>query len=175
MSLAKTVENMAKKARAAAGPLAKAATAQKNEALKAIAAGLRKEAPAILKANARDMAAAKKSKMAPAMLDRLMLDEKRVEGMARAVEDVVKLADPVGKVLEESERPNGLKLSRVRVPLGVVGIVYESRPNVTVDAAVLCLKAGNVTMLRGGSESVNSNVALGKVIQSGLKAASTLR
>src|SRR5262245_42607942 len=135
----KQVQAIAAKAKAAAPVLAKASAEQKNRALQGIADLLRRESPAILRANARDMAAAKKGGLSKAMLDRLMLDEKRVEGIAKAVEDVIKLPDPVGEVVQEKYRPNGLHLKKVRTPLGVVGIVYESRPNVTVDAAVLCM------------------------------------
>ena len=172
MTLEKQVAAIAAAAREASRELAKADGAKKNKALKAIAfSGLRASKLAIIAANAMDMAAAAKSGMADAMLDRLRLDAKRVEFIAKSVEDVMKLPDPVGKVLERRTLKNGLKLQKVRSPLGVIGIVFESRPNVTVDAAVLCLKAGNATILRGGSEAIHSNVALGKVIQAGLKTA----
>ena len=106
--------------------------------------------------------------MPKAMLNRLMLDSDRIEGIAKSVEEIVKLPDPIGKNLYETERPNGLIINRISVPLGVIGIIYESRPNVTVDASVLCIKAGNVVILRGGSESFNSNACLTSVIQSAL-------
>jgi glutamate-5-semialdehyde dehydrogenase len=169
--LEKQVTAIAVAAKKASLALAKAPTAQKNKALKAIASGLRRGKAAILRANAKDMAAAAKSGLAKAMLDRLRLDGARIEGIARSVEDVSKLADPVGTLLERRSLKNGLKLEKLRSPLGVIGIVFESRPNVTVDAAVLCLKAGNASILRGGSEALNSNLALGRVIQAGLKAA----
>jgi glutamate-5-semialdehyde dehydrogenase len=169
--LEKQIDAIALAARAASRALAKAPTAQKNKALRAIAARLRSGKAAILAANARDMAAGAKKGMAKAMLDRLMLDAGRLEKIAASVEQVAKLPDPVGKISERKTLKNGLKLEKMRVPLGVIGIVFESRPNVTVDAAVLCLKSGNATILRGGSEAIHSNVALGAAIQAGLKAA----
>ena len=169
--LEKQIDAIALAARSASRALAKAPTAQKNRALKAIAAKLRSSRVEILRANARDMAAGANKGMAKAMLDRLMLDAGRLEKIAASVEAVAKLPDPVGKITERKTLKNGLKLEKMRVPLGVIGIVFESRPNVTVDAAVLCLKSGNATILRGGSEAIHSNVALGKAIQAGLKAA----
>jgi glutamate-5-semialdehyde dehydrogenase len=171
MSIEKQVQSIALAAKAASRELAKADSAKKNRALKAVASGLRSSKAAILAANARDMAAGAKAGLSKAMLDRLLLNPKRVESIARSVEDVLKLKDPVGKVLEKRTLKNGLKLSKVRSPLGVIAIVFESRPNVTVDAAVLCLKAGNAVILRGGSEAIHSNVALGRVIQRALKKA----
>ncbi|HTB23472.1 MAG TPA: glutamate-5-semialdehyde dehydrogenase [bacterium] len=165
--IAKDMEDAAAAAKAASTALRTAPRAQKDKALLAMAQGLRQGKGALLAANALDMDAAKAS-LAPAMLDRLRLDEKRIEAMAVGLEQVAALPDPVGAVLRREVRPNGLSLEKVRVPLGVVGIVYESRPNVTVDAAALCLKSGNACVLRGGSESVRSNVALGEVIRAGL-------
>jgi glutamate-5-semialdehyde dehydrogenase len=165
------IEALALAAREASRELAKAGRQKKDRALKAIASGLRRSKAAILSANAKDVAAGRKSGLSPAMLDRLLLDSKRMEGIAKAVEDVAKLPDPVGKLLEKRRLKNGLILKKLRSPLGVIGIVFESRPNVTVDAAVLCLKAGNASILRGGSEAIHSNRALGKVIQDGLKKA----
>jgi glutamate-5-semialdehyde dehydrogenase len=159
------------RARKAARVLALAPTAQKNDALSAIAEAIRKRAAAILAANAEDMAEAKRNGANAAFLDRLGLDDKRVAGMATGVEVIRDLADPVGEVTERWTRPNGMTIERVRVPLGVVGIIYESRPNVTVDAAALCLKAGNAAILRGGSESHRSNRAIHDAIVSGLEQA----
>ena len=141
----------------AAQVLALATTEQKNAALAAAAAALRARQPDILAANGRDMKAAEAAGLSGAMLDRLKLDAGRVEAMAKGVEQVVALADPVGTVIAEWQRPNGLRIQRVRVPLGVIGIIYESRPNVTCDAGALCLKSGNAAILRGGSESHHSS------------------
>jgi glutamate-5-semialdehyde dehydrogenase len=147
-------------ARAAAEVLARASAAQKRAALETAAQELRGATAAILRANAEDMAEAKRHGLGPAMLDRLALDEKRVEATARGVEAIAALDDPVGQVIGEWQRPNGLAIQRVRVPLGVIGIIYESRPNVTADAAALCLKSGNAVILRGGSESARSSAAI---------------
>ena len=144
-------------ARAAAQALALAPRATKDAALLAAAAALRDTAPSILAANARDMAAARTKGLGGALLDRLELNPQRVEAMALGLETIAALADPVGDELARWTRPNGLDIARVRVPLGVVGIIYESRPNVTADAGALCLKAGNAAVLRGGSESFNSS------------------
>jgi len=163
-------------ARAAAAVLAQAAPAAKTAALRAAAAALREDAGRILAANAADMAAAALRQaqgggLTPALLDRLKLNPERVEAMARGVEDVAALPDPIGTVLAEWTRPNGLVIQRVRVPLGVVGIIYESRPNVTADAGALCLKAGNASILRGGSESFQSSGAIHEALRRGLAAA----
>ena len=147
-------------ARAAQAPLAAASEAAKNTALRSAAAALQRQTADILAANARDLAIACGKKLSPAMLDRLTLDASRLSGIARGLEDIAALPDPVGSVLAEWTRPNGLRIQRVRVPLGVVGIIYESRPNVTVDAGALCLKSGNPVILRGGSESQLSSRAL---------------
>ncbi len=162
-----SVENAARAAKGAAAFLRSAPRARKDQALLAMARRLKEEEAAILAANAQDLAAAE-GKLAPAMLDRLKLTPARIEAMAEGLRQVAALADPVGAVIEEKTLKNGLKLQKVRAPLGVVGIVYESRPNVTVDAASLCLKSGNACVLRGGSESVHSNVALGALIRAGL-------
>ena len=158
-------------AREAAAVLAQAAPAAKTAALRAAAAALREDAGRILAANAADMTAAEQRGLTPALLDRLKLDGPRVEAMARGVEDVAALPDPIGTVLAEWTRPNGLVIQRVRVPLGVVGIIYESRPNVTADAGALCLRAGNAAILRGGSESFQSSGAIHAGLQRGLVAA----
>jgi glutamate-5-semialdehyde dehydrogenase len=158
-------------AKAAGRELAHATTEQKNAALLAAAQALRAAAPQILDANAKDIEAAKSAGRLSAFVDRLMLDDKRIEGIAKGLEDVAALADPVGTVLAEWTRPNGLRFQRVRVPLGVIGIIYESRPNVTADAGALSLKAGNAAILRGGSESHHSSVAIHEALVHGLKAA----
>ncbi len=155
-------------AKAAAAQLAIASTAAKNAALEAAAAALRAESETVLEANARDMAAGHDKGLTPALLDRLELSSERIEAMARGLEDIARLPDPVGRTLAEWERPNGLKIARVAVPLGVVGIIYESRPNVTADAGGLCLKSGNAAILRGGSESFHSASAILDCLQRGL-------
>ena len=151
--------------------LALASTAVKNAALAKIAASLRARAPELLAANAKDLEAARAKGLSGAMLDRLALDEARVEAMARGVEDIAALADPIGATIAQWTRPNGLDIARVRVPLGVIGIIYESRPNVTCDAGSLCLKSGNAAILRGGSESVHSSRAIHACLVDGLIAA----
>jgi glutamate-5-semialdehyde dehydrogenase len=160
-----------RRARHAARVLALAPTAQKDAALAAIADLIRRRKANILAANAEDIAEAKRAGANAAFLDRLALDDKRVAAMADGVDVIRGLADPVGTVTESWMRPNGMTIERVRVPLGVVGIIYESRPNVTVDAGALCLKSGNAAILRGGSESQRSNVAIHQAIAEGLTAA----
>jgi len=152
----------------ASAELKSLSTKAKDNLLLSIAENIRNEKDKIITANNEDLNLAKKNKMPKAMLNRLMLDSDRIEGIAKSVEEIVKLPDPIGKNLYETERPNGLIINRISVPLGVIGIIYESRPNVTVDASVLCIKAGNVAILRGGSESFNSNACLTNVIQSAL-------
>ncbi len=161
------IAQMGLRARTAARALAGLPTADKAAALRAAAERLRGAEDAILAANARDMAAGAERGLSAAMLDRLKLDSLRVAGMAAGVEAVAALADPVGQVIDRSERPNGLALSRVRVPIGVIGIIYESRPNVTADAAALCVMAGNAAILRGGSEAVHSNRAIHAALVAG--------
>jgi len=158
-------------ARAAALALSVASSDQKSRALKAAAASLRARRHKILAANDRDMREATGKSLSPAMLDRLKLDEQRVEAMARGIEDVERLADPIGTVLAEWSRPNGMVIQRLRVPLGVIGIIYESRPNVTADAGALCLKSSNAVILRGGSESAYSSAAIHACLDEGLKVA----
>lgn len=158
-------------ARAAATELATTSGDQRNAALAAAAAALRSGSTAILAANEKDMAAAKERGLGGSMLDRLLLDEGRVEAMASGIETIIGLRDPVGRILEEWERPNGLRIQRVAVPLGVIGIIYESRPNVTADAAALCIKSGNAVILRGGSESFHSSTAIYERLREGLEAA----
>ncbi|MBL8649665.1 MAG: glutamate-5-semialdehyde dehydrogenase [Sphingopyxis sp.] len=162
------IADMGARARAAAKLLATAPTAAKAAALHAAAGQLRIRADAILDANRRDMADGRAAELSAAMLDRLRLDDARLNAIAGAVEAVAALTDPVGSEIDRSTRPNGLALSRVRVPLGVVGIIYESRPNVTADAAVLGLMAGNAVILRGGSEAVHSNRAIHAALAAGL-------
>ena len=157
-------------ARAAATILAKTPTAAKNKALLAAADAMRAGAGAILEANATDMAAAEQSNLSKAMLDRLLLTPERIEAMAKGLADIAALTDPVGAVMAEWDRPNGLQIARVRVPLGVIGIIYESRPNVTSDAGALCLKSGNAAILRGGSESFHSSRAIHAALAAGLAA-----
>jgi glutamate-5-semialdehyde dehydrogenase len=158
-------------ARAAARILAHASTASKNAALLAAAAALRDRRVAVLAANAEDMATAQAKGLSGAMLDRLALNDKRLEATARGVEDIAALPDPVGQEIARWQRPNGLDIARVRVPLGVIGIIYESRPSVTADAGALCLKAGNAVILRGGSESWQSSSAILACLHQGLAAA----
>jgi glutamate-5-semialdehyde dehydrogenase len=165
------MHDIGRRARAAAHVLALAPSAQKDEALAAMAAAIRARATAILAANAEDLAEAEASGATAAFLDRLKLDDKRIAAMADGIEVVRALADPVGAVTERWTRPNGMTIERVRVPLGVVGMIYESRPNVTADAAALCLKAGNAAILRGGSESSRSNRAIHAALVEGLQAA----
>ncbi|UNU43879.1 glutamate-5-semialdehyde dehydrogenase [Sphingopyxis sp. YF1] len=165
------IADMGARARTAAKRLAVAPTAEKAAALKAAAAQLRLRADAILDANRRDMAAGKAAGLSAAMLDRLRLDEVRLAAIAAAVEAVAALPDPVGQEIDRAERPNGMVLSRIRVPLGVVGIIYESRPNVTADAAALGLMSGNAVILRGGSEAVHSNRAIHAALAAGLEGA----
>ena len=169
--LQQTMTALGRAARAAAAELALAAPETKTAALQAAARAIRAEAAKIAAANAKDMAAARSKGLTPALLDRLELTPERIEAMAKGVEEVAGLPDPVGRVLAEWERPNGLKIARVSVPLGVIGIIYESRPNVTADAGALCLKSGNAAILRGGSESFHSSGAILDCLQAGLKEA----
>ena len=155
-------------ARAAAQALAATSAETRRRALRAAAAAIRRDEATILEANAADMAAARESGLSSALLDRLALDPGRVEAMAAGVEQVAALEDPVGRLLGEWERPNGLRIRRVSVPIGVIGIIYESRPNVTADAGALCLMAGNAAILRGGSESYHSSRAIAAVLQAAL-------
>lgn len=162
-----SILDMGRRARAASRELVKLTAEQKNAILLAMAERLREESPTILAANAVDVAAAEAKGIAKPMVDRLRLTSYAIEGIASAIEDVVKLPDPVGEVLADWTRPNGLHMQKVRVPIGVIGIIYESRPNVTSDAAVLCFKSGNATILRGGSEAIESNRALARALQEG--------
>jgi glutamate-5-semialdehyde dehydrogenase len=169
--LASVMAGIGRDARAAARVLALAPAAQKSEALARIAAVLRADAKRILAANADDLVEAQKNGVSGAFLDRLTLNDSRIEAMASGIEVIRNLPDPVGTVMDDWTRPNGLEIERVRVPLGVVGIVYESRPNVTADAGALCLKAGNAAILRGGSDSTRSSRAIHAALQKGLREA----
>lgn len=162
---------LGRQARDAAAVLADTSAEQKNSALKTAATAIREARAAIIKGNDQDMENAEARGLSGALLDRLKLNDERIEAMAKGLDDIAALDDPVGKVIAEWDRPNGLKISRVRVPLGVIGIIYESRPNVTADAGALCLKAGNAAVLRGGSEAVHSNRAILVCLQAGLRAA----
>ena len=169
--LADTMRDLGRRARAAARQLGRATPAQKTAALQAAAAAIRAGSDTIIAANAKDMEAASARGLAKSLLDRLLLDAGRVAGIARSIDEVIALADPVGQVMAEWTRPNGMVIQRLRVPLGVIGIIYESRPNVTADAGALCLKSGNAVILRGGSESFHSSRAIHACLQQGLRSA----
>lgn len=162
---------MGRAARAAARELASAPRHQKDEALKIAAAELRRHIPNIVEENKRDLEAAEKAGRPGSYLDRLMLDPNRIESIAKGLESIADLDDPVGSVIADWKRPNGLDISRVRVPIGVIGIIYESRPNVTADAGALCLKSGNAAILRGGSDSHHSSIAILTCLSHGLREA----
>jgi len=164
MNLNEQMTQLAKQAKAASRELAKLTTAEKNACLLAMATALEQNAAAIKDANALDMEFGVKHGLSAAMLDRLKLDDKRIIGMAKGLREVAALPDPVGKILDERTRPNGLKLQKISTPIGVVVIIYESRPNVTADAASLCFKSGNATILRGGKEALHSNQIIAKTM-----------
>ena len=147
------------------------AGAKKNKALEAIASALTENADRIIEANKTDLENGKNNGLSSALLDRLMLNEARIAGIAQGVREVAALPDPIGTVISGSSRPNGLKITKVRVPLGVIGIIYESRPNVTADAAVLCLKSGNAVILRGGKEAINSNICISEIMRDAIESA----
>ncbi len=163
-----TVESMARKAKAAAPILASLPSPRRKEALLRMADNLTRRSEEILSANAKDVEAGKKNGLSSAMLDRLILSPNRIAAMAEGIREIAAQPDPVGEVTRMWTRPNGLLVGKMRIPLGVVGIIYESRPNVTADAAALCLKSGNAVLLRGGSEALESNLAIGRVIQGAL-------
>ena len=168
MTLTEQMTHLAKQAKTASRQLSRLATSDKNACLLAMAEALEQNTAAIKEANARDMEEGAKMGLSAAMLDRLKLDDKRMAAMARGLREVAALPDPVGRVLDERVRPNGLKLRKVSTPIGVVVIIYESRPNVTADAASLCFKSGNATILRGGKEALNSNLTIAQImIQAG--------
>src|SRR6267378_1985354 len=164
MSLTEQMTELAKQAKSASRDLARLTTAEKNACLETMAAALEREADAIKSANALDMETASRMGLPSAMLDRLKLDDKRIAAMAKGLREVAALPDPVGKILDTRTRPNGLKLQKITTPIGVIVIIYESRPNVTADAASLCFKSGNATILRGGKEALNSNQTIAKLL-----------
>jgi glutamate-5-semialdehyde dehydrogenase len=167
VDLQQQILDLGRRARKAARDLARLSTEQKNAALLAMADEIMASQKAILSANEKDLKKAEVEGPSYAMIDRLKLNVERITAMANGVRQVAALADPLGEVLREWARPNGMRISKVRVPIGVIGIIYESRPNVTTDAAVLCTKAGNATILRGGSESIHSNLAIVEALQRG--------
>ena len=163
------IKQIAKSARQASLKLAGINTNAKNRALLSMAEGLLKDADAIKEANKKDLKAAEGKGLSKAMLDRLTVSDKVLKGMADGIKEVIALPDPVGEITRMWKRPNGLLVGRMRIPIGVIGIIYEARPNVTADAAALCLKSGNAVILRGGSEAINSNLAIAKVLQEACK------
>lgn len=169
--IATLMNELGRRAVTASQILAQASTATKNRALQLASAAIREHREEILSANAMDVTDAKERGLSTALIDRLLLDEKRVEAMAKGIEEIMGLGDPIGTVIAEWTRPNGLRIQRVRVPLGVVGIIYESRPNVTADAGALCLKSGNAVILRGGSESSRSSKVIHACLAEGLEKA----
>lgn len=169
MNLTEQMTQLAKQAKAASRELAKLTTAEKNDCLLAMADALEKNSDALKAANAKDMEIGTQMGLSSAMLDRLKLDDKRIAGMAKGLREVAALPDPVGKLLDERVRPNGLKLQKISTPIGVVVIIYESRPNVTADAASLCFKSGNTTILRGGKEALNSNLLIAEIMVNAAK------
>lgn len=169
--LEQAIRQLAKDARAASRGMARASTEQKNHALLTLARLIRAQAPALRAANELDLEAARKNGLEAAMLDRLTLNDNGIAAMAEGVEQIAALPDPVGSITDMSTRPSGIQLGKMRVPLGVIGIIYEARPNVTADAAALCIKSGNATILRGGSEALNSNRAIAALVQESLSEA----
>lgn len=170
MSLQTEMKKLARQAKAAAQELANLPADAKNKALRRGAQALIENAAVLIRENAKDLAVAEKSKLSAALVDRLKLDTRRIEAMAKGLREVAELPDPVGKLLETRTRPNGIEISKVRVPLGVIFIIYESRPNVTADSAGLCLKSGNAVILRGGKEALHSNKAIAKILRSAFSA-----
>jgi len=167
--VAELMQGLGRAARAAVKVLSQASTATKNAALVAAAAEIRRRRPELLAANRTDLEQAQQAGLSSSMLDRLTLNDQRIEAMARGIEEIVALPDPIGTTIANWTRPNGLRIERVRVPLGVVGIIYESRPNVTADAGALCLKSGNAVILRGGKESIHSSKAIHTCLVAGLR------
>lgn len=172
MDIKNSIRQIAEKALKAARDLAHASTEDKNDVLLKMAQELLAKSDFLIKENAKDLRQAKKSGLSAAMIDRLTLKKATIEAMAQGLREVAALPDPVGKITSMWRRPNGLLVGRMRIPLGVIGIIYESRPNVTVDASALCLKAGNAVILRGGSEAINSNVAVASILQNVLRKSS---
>ena len=165
-AIEESILQMGRQARAAAYRLAQLSSDEKNAILRAMASSIRANAAALMQANDKDLAAGVEKGLSAAMLDRLRLDEARIEAMAAGIDQVAMLPDPVGQVMDAWERPNGIRIEQVRVPIGTIGIIYESRPNVTADAAALCFKTGNATILRGGSEAIHSNRAIAAALAS---------
>ena len=165
-AIEESILQMGRQARAAAYRLAQLSSDEKNAILRAMASSIRANAVALMQANDKDLAAGVEKGLSAAMLDRLRLDEARIEAMAAGIDQVATLPDPVGQVMDAWERPNGIRIEQVRVPIGTIGIIYESRPNVTADAAALCFKTGNATILRGGSEAIHSNRAIAAALAS---------
>ena len=165
-AIEESIQQMGRQARAAAYRLAQLSSDEKNAILRAMASSIRNNAASLMQANDKDLAAGVEKGLSAAMLDRLRLDEARIEAMAAGIDQVATLPDPVGQVMDAWERPNGIRIEQVRVPIGTIGIIYESRPNVTADAAALCFKTGNATILRGGSEAIHSNRAIAAALAS---------
>ena len=171
MDIAHYMQQIGQNARQASRAMARADTAAKNRALTLIAAAIRRDAELLRQANAHDLEAARAGGLEPALLDRLTLSDKAIATMAEGLEQIAALADPIGEISNMKYRPTGIQVGQMRVPLGVIGIIYEARPNVTVDAAGLCIKSGNATILRGGSEAIHCNQALAKIVKEGLQGA----
>jgi glutamate-5-semialdehyde dehydrogenase len=171
MNIQDYMQNIGVNARAASRQMASAETNTKNLALTSIANAILREKDVLLAANAKDLAAAKENGLEAAMLDRLTISEKTIASMAEGLMQIASLADPIGEMTDFKYRPSGIQIGNMRVPLGVIGIIYEARPNVTADAAGLCIKSGNATILRGGSEAIHCNQALAKLVHEGLAAA----
>ncbi|HEY1151934.1 MAG TPA: glutamate-5-semialdehyde dehydrogenase [Pseudoduganella sp.] len=171
MDIKHYMNDVGQRARKASRAMAKADTGAKNKALSLIAAAIEREAPALRAANEQDVAAAREAGLAPAMLDRLILSDKAIATMVEGLRQIVALPDPIGEISNMKFRPTGIQVGQMRVPLGVIGIIYEARPNVTVDAAGLCIKSGNATILRGGSEAIHCNRALARLVAEGLAGA----
>ena len=171
MDIVEYMQQVGRQAREASHLIARTDSHTKDTALRAIAAAIRRESAALVAANQQDLAAARAAGLKPAMVDRLTLSEKGVMAMAEGVEQVASLADPIGEISDLKFRPSGIQVGKMRVPLGVIGIIYEARPNVTADAAALCLKSGNAAILRGGSEAIHCNRAIAALVQEGLTAA----
>jgi len=169
MTLKALVQKTARQAKAASRILAKSSTQLKNKALENMARSLRKKANIIIRENKKDLLAAKKANLSKAMIDRLSLNKKRIEEMAASIDAVIKLKDPCGAIDKMWKRPNRLVIGKMRVPIGLIGMIYESRPNVTSDCATLCIKSGNAVILKGGKESINSNLAIYKILRAALK------
>jgi glutamate-5-semialdehyde dehydrogenase len=171
MDIKHYMENVGQRSRSASRAMAKADTAAKNHALSLIAAAIRRDAETLRAANRSDLDTARADGLAPAMLDRLMLSDHAIANMAEGLEQIIALPDPIGEISNMKYRPTGIQVGQMRVPLGVIGIIYEARPNVTIDAAALCIKSGNAAILRGGSEAIQCNQALAKLVKEGLTGA----